>query len=62
MAWVVGVFDVFPGLLFTPPGIEVLDGRELVLSVVCGAMRSRAVLLPYQALMQSVNMLSMVQL
>jgi hypothetical protein len=29
MAWVVGVFDDFPGLLFTPTDIDVLDGREL---------------------------------
>ena len=30
MAWVAGVFNDFPGLLFTPPDIEVLDGTELV--------------------------------
>jgi hypothetical protein len=29
MAWVVGVFDDFQGLLFTPPDLEFLDGREL---------------------------------
>ena len=29
MALVVGVFNHFPGLLLTPPSIEVLDGREL---------------------------------
>jgi hypothetical protein len=29
MTWVVGVLNNFLGLLFPPPGIEVLDGREL---------------------------------
>ena len=34
MAWVVGVFNDFPGLPFKPPDIEVLDGRELSPSTV----------------------------
>ena len=29
MACVAGVFNNFPSLPFTPPDIEVLDGREL---------------------------------
>ena len=65
MAWVVGVFNDFLGLPFTPPDIEVLDVRELswaVHTTLCSARRSRAVLLPYQAVMQSVRVLSMVQL
>ena len=35
-ARVVGVFDDFPGLLFRPPHIEVLDGKELGPSDVLG--------------------------
>jgi hypothetical protein len=37
MAWVVGIFDDFQSLLFTPPGIEFLDGRELDPSDVLGS-------------------------
>jgi hypothetical protein len=52
-----GVFDnFFQGLPLTPPGIEVLDGREWL------ALWSDAKQLPYQAVMKPVNMLSMVQL
>ena len=29
MTWVAGVFDNFKSLPLTPPGIEVLNGREL---------------------------------
>jgi hypothetical protein len=29
MAWVAGFFHDFPGLPFTPPDTEALDGREL---------------------------------
>ena len=29
MAWGAGVFDSYLGLPLTPPGIEVMDGREL---------------------------------
>ena len=36
MTWVAGVFDNFYGRPLTPPGIEVLDGRELCLSGVLG--------------------------
>jgi hypothetical protein len=36
MAWVVGVFNDFPGLPLTPPHLEVLDGRELGPSDVLG--------------------------
>ena len=34
--WVVGVFNDFPGIPFTPPDIEVLDCRELGPSDVLG--------------------------
>ena len=36
MAWIAGVFDNCLGLPLTPPGIEVLDGRELGPSDVLG--------------------------
>ena len=51
-----GVFGNFLGLL-TPPGIEVLDGREF-----SSTLRSNAKQLPYQAVLQPVQMLSMVLL
>ena len=61
-----GVFDNLYGLLPTPPGIEVLDGRELSPSDVLGhtqyALQSDAKQLPYQTVMQPVKMLSMVYL
>ena len=49
----------------TPPGIEVLDGRKLDPSDVLGRshyFRSEEEQLPYQAVMQPVRMLSMMQL
>ena len=66
MTGVAGVFNNFQGLPLTPPGIEVLDGRKLDvlgrLHTLCSALRSEAEQLPYQAVMQPVGMLSMVQL
>ena len=54
------------GLPLTPPDIEVLDGRKLGLSdvstILCSELQSDAEQLPYQAVMQPVKMLSMVQL
>jgi hypothetical protein len=38
MACVVGVYTNFPGLPFTPPDIEVLDGSELGPSDVLGCL------------------------
>jgi hypothetical protein len=43
MAWVVGVFNDFPGVLFTQPDIEVLDGRELGPSDVLGCLHHHAI-------------------
>ena len=36
IAWVVGVFNDFPGLSFTLPDIEGLNGKELCPSDVLG--------------------------
>ena len=67
MVWVVGVFNSFLGLPFTPPDTEGLDGRELGPSDVLDrlhhhALGSRAVHLPYQVVIQPVKILLLVQL
>ena len=57
MTGVAGVFDHFLGLPLTPPGVEVLDDRQLSpsdvlgcthypLLVLCLAVRGRAVAVP----------------
>ena len=55
MTGVAGVFDKFQGLPLTPPGVEVLDGRQLCPSDVLGhthyplkclAVRGREIAVP----------------
>ena len=66
MAGVIGVFNDPVGLLHTPLDVEVLHGWHLrpgvVLSILCRALRFRAVQLPYQVVMQPIRILSMVHL
>ena len=62
-----GVVDNFLYLPLTPPGIEVLDGGKLapvmywaVRTTLCSALQLEVEQLPYQVVMETVRMLSIV--